>query len=1553
MSKSEPSDFHSELKLTKNALKVLEKRYLAKDETGRAVETPEAMFRRVAHNVALAELRYNPDADIKKIEEKFYEVMSNLEFIPNCVSLGTLVPTDEGLLTLQRVIEHKLPLKVSTDNGVSQIVKSYDNGLKDAWKITTESGYSVIATPEHYFRVIDKRGQYIWKQLKEIGKDDYLVLQRDFLFSSKVQELSKSVPERKVGRPPSEIDFPKYLTPRFAEFIGYVYGDGSIDPKRIRCFVDNNSLDLIEYFSDISCELFGVKPTCAVSKGGSDFNLSSVSLAESFIRNGFGKEDLVIPQKILESDVPSICSFLKGLFEADSGISRSKDVLKCIEFYTRSEKLANQVQVLLLGLGIKSTKRKRRRLSYGKMFEGYRITISNYDDILVWKQKIGYISTKKRESIDVKTSGRSTARLPNSWPRFLAWYRKSSRNYALYKRVASNICGNRKVAFKTLERYAEEYPEFSSFLADLYVHRNQLFERIVRKENSEVKMGDLFVPSCNTYIASGFVTHNSPTLMNAGRELQQLSACFVLPVEDSLEGIFETLKQTALIHKSGGGTGFSFSRLRPKNDLVKSTMGVSSGPVSFMKVFNSATEAIKQGGTRRGANMGILKVDHPDIMEFITSKENKEELTNFNISVAVTDKFMEAVEKDETYDLINPRTGEPANALKAREVFNLIAEMAWKTGEPGLIFIDRVNEANPTPSLGKIESTNPCVTGDTLIAVADGRDFVRIADLVEAGSDVPVYTWSGNSVVIRMARHPRKTTSSARILKVRFADASVIRLTSDHRVMLRDGSYRTAAELTSGDRIMPFYKIQYSESADKGKYWCVHQNKGIYHRGEHKLIAEYRLGRSLRVDEVVHHRDFDTLNNSWDNLEVMNVESHTRLYGDRMKGLNNPYHRVPSVRKKLLASGTHYGEDNGMFERRHSIETKKLIGKKTKERFFNDEFREHFKALMSRVMSDSDVRTRVSESATRRWLSSHVLSKCPVCGEVVDSIRSKPQVCCSYSCSNRYRSWTTYGVPELNHVVESVEDDGVADVYNLAVDDYHNFAVVTRDYVSEKSNNKLSGIMLANCGEQPLLPYESCNLGSVNLSKVLSTDEKTGNLNIDYEKLCRIVRVGIRFLDNVIDMNKYPIPAIERNTLGNRKIGLGVMGFADMLIMLGVPYNSNEAVTIAENIMRLIRDAAIDASLHLAQERGVFPNFEKSIYYPNGPRLRNATLTTIAPTGTISIIAGCSSGIEPLFALAYVRHVLDKAELAEVNPLFENTAKQEGFYDEEMMKIVAERGTLQDLPGIPEHIRRIFVTAHDISPEWHVKIQSAFQKYVNNAVSKTVNFKSSATIDDIRKAFLLAYELGCKGITVYRDMSREEQVLTVGLVKETEKEERAEKEEGEKKVESEEARESIVPRSRPQVTAGRTYKMNTGCGNLYVTINEDQKGLCEVFTHIGKAGGCAAAQSEAVSRMISLALRSGVDVDSVIKQLGGIRCTSPRITEEGTVFSCPDAIGKALSKHTGKKPPNSSGSMNMTEPFAKSGGVKGYAGVCPDCGEVLEFIEGCVLCRSCGYSKCL
>lgn len=638
---------------------------------------------------------------------------------------------------------------------------------------------------------------------------------------------------------------------------------------------------------------------------------------------------------------------------------------------------------------------------------------------------------------------------------------------------------------------------------------------------------------------------NSPTIMNAGTPVGQLSACFVLPVEDSIESIFDAVKQAAIIHQSGGGTGFSFSRLRPSGDVVRSTGGVASGPVSFMRVFDTGTDVIKQGGRRRGANMGILRVDHPDVINFITAKERNDVFNNFNISIAVTDKFMKAVEEGTDYDIINPRSRQPISKLSARRVFNLIVNMAWKNGEPGVVFIDKINQFNPTPHVGEIESTNPCWTGDTYVFTHNGpKKFERLA---KEGKDVLVLTLDENGKpALRTMRNPRKTRESAKIVRIKFGNGGALRCTVDHKIYLSPGIAVEAAELKPGYEVENLYR---------------------------------QTGKPLKVVSV-----------------------------ERME-------------------------------------------------------------------------------------------------------REEP-------------------------------------VYNGTVDDFHRYYVIC---------GSDDAILSANCGEQPLLPYESCNLGSINLAKMVTAENE-----VDWEKLRRVTRSAVHFLDNVIDVNKYPLPEIDRQTKANRKIGLGVMGFADLLFTLGIAYNSADAVKAAEKLMEFIEKEGRIASQELAKARGPFPNFRGSVYdKPSEPAMRNATVTTIAPTGTLSIIAGCSSGVEPLFAIVFVRTVMDNTELLEVHPIFEETAKRLGFYSVELMRKIARTGSLFEIPEIPDEIRRVFVTAHSITPEWHIRLQAAFQKFTDNAVSKTINFPHSATPQEVEEAYWLAFKLGCKGVTVYRDGSRENQVLSV------------------------------------------------------------------------------------------------------------------------------------------------------------------------------------------------
>ncbi len=668
---------------------------------------------------------------------------------------------------------------------------------------------------------------------------------------------------------------------------------------------------------------------------------------------------------------------------------------------------------------------------------------------------------------------------------------------------------------------------------------------------------------------------NSPTLMNAGREMQQLSACFVLPVEDSIDGIYDTLKHQAMIHKSGGGTGFGFSRLRPKNDLVKSTMGVSSGPVSFMAIYDASTDKIKQGGTRRGANMGILRVDHPDIEEFITCKKENDQINNFNISVAITDEFMEAVKADADFDLKNPRDGEVIRTVRSRELFRQIVEGAWLNGEPGVVFIDKINGDNPTPQF-PIESTNPC------------------------------------------------------------------------------------------------------------------------------------------------------------------SEAH-------------------------------------------------------------------------------------------------------------------------------------------------------------------------------------------------LPPYDSCNLGSINLERFFVPGEHVGEGSVDWEGLRETVHTAIRFLDNVIEMNNYPLAEIDEMSRGNRRIGLGVMGFADLLIKLGITYDSDEGLAFAEKVMKFVDDEAWEESRILAEERGVMPHYEGSRHESRGDRVRNATVTTIAPTGTISMIAGCSGGIEPLFAVAFMRRQADM-EMPDVNPEFVKLAKERGFYSEELMTKVAEHGSVRDIPEVPEDVRSTWVTSHDISSDWHVKMQAAFQKYTSMGISKTINLPNHATPKDVEEAYMQAYATNCKGIAVYRDGSRDAQVLSTG--KTTQGHQPAPEPEI-RHVSLAEAR-----NGRPRTLSGVTKKIQTGHGPLYVSMNDDEFGPRECFVVLGKPGGTAAAFSDALGRMISLAMTHGAQPAEVVHQLRGIQDGHPMGFGANAVLSVPDGVAKAMGEHY------------LVEEDPAEARELPIIGACPDCASGLTRQEGCVVCHSCGYSKC-
>jgi ribonucleoside-diphosphate reductase alpha chain len=849
---------------------------------------------------------------------------------------------------------------------------------------------------------------------------------------------------------------------------------------------------------------------------------------------------------------------------------------------------------------------------------------------------------------------------------------------------------------------------------------------------------------------------NTPTLMNAGVEKGQLSACYVLPVEDSLVSIFDTLKTAALIQQTGGGTGFSFSRLRPRGDIVKSTKGVSSGPVSFIKIYDATTETVKQGGKRRGANMAILDVWHPDVLEFVTAKTPAKGLANFNVSVAADDEFMEAVEKNKDYDLVNPRTKKPVAKINARKLFDLICRNAWQTGDPGMIFIDEINRRHPANKVGKIEATNPCVTGDTLITTKKG--LVPIKDLVES-EYAEILTKDGDFRIAKVFK-----TGTKQVHRLTTKERHTLKLTEDHRVLTGRG-WVQAKDLQAGDEI--------SLSKSKGGFG----NDGSLKKGRvlgwligdgHLSISDKRAALDFYGDEKqeLAPKFAETLNkmfypNNEKHIGMMQIQKRDmiRIRSQRLfnyakqAGLAANKYQVPSMiftgseefqRGFLQALFTADGSMQGNLEKGISVRLaqsniellndvqKLLLNFGIASKIYANRRREQVK-----LMPDSKRNLKLYNVKAQHEL---IISK-----ENIKTFSREIGFLMNYK-----QERLTSALKKMNREpykesftasFERLEKLGIEEVYDITEPVTHSFIA--------------NGIVVHNCGEVPLLPNEACNLGSINLGKFVSERK------INFGKLAEVVKLATRFLDNVITANYYPTPEIDKVVKSNRKIGLGVMGFADMLIKLGIRYDSEEALKIADNVMKFISEEAIRESVRLGKEKGNFPNFRKSSWYGKYPSMRNATVTTIAPTGTIGIIAGCSTGIEPLFALAFMREVLEGKHLFEINNEFRKTLIKEGIYSDKLMEEIAKTGNLKNVK-LPSDIKNLFRTALEIDPEWHIRMQAVFQKYTDNAVSKTINMPHNSTVEDVRKAYLLAYKLKCKGITIYRYGSKPTQVLYLG-----------------------------------------------------------------------------------------------------------------------------------------------------------------------------------------------
>ncbi len=1469
-----------------------------------------------------------------------------------CISVDSLLRTSEGLKPLGRLLNSP-PLgenftrdRVFDGTGYSHALVAQDNGPAEIYSIETELGLRIGATYNHALAVVDGNGEVVWREAQDLREGDWLVIVKGghLGFDRSLSPLGPQHPNATRIRVPSRINA------ELSELLGLYMADGCTSSGgRFIITVGTVDIEVMERIRILMDRNFGFAPThIKEGKGGGyvDIQFQSRDLVRWMERLGWVKEsspNAFIPTEILTGSADTARAFLRGLFEGDGHLHSGSGYPS---FSTTSERLAIETQQLLLSLGVVARRGiiTNRQTALGHLTV-HTLSIVDEDSVRTFSEEIGFVSDRKQERLElaprpkVNTSDviPNQARVLRSSYSFVGRGSGPGRsrrgaNRLLYRALMHYISEEhpRALPRKRLVALMKRFPEIGANehlrqMSDV----SRVYTRVTAIRLDRAATADLEVPGPASFVANGILVHNK----------------------------------------------------------------------------------------RRGANMGILRVDHPDILEFITCKDRTTEITNFNISVAITDKFMEAIRDGTKYDLVNPRNHQVVGQLDAREVLDKIAFQAWKNGEPGLFFIDENNRRQPTPNVADMEATNPCVTGDTLVSTEQG--LIPIAELADRFPNggislvtdrrVPaeVVTQSNGMLLAIRDQAERGTrlgpmvaawkTGVKPVWRVMTKSGFELTATADHKVLTTEG-WLPVEDLVPGvhkllvqsgeggfsqDPRLPFtptnlyvgangkttvlnLPTEWSRELGLALGWLV--GDGWLRSGDENC----RVGFTFARNDASMFATLRPALNHWYGRNIRGVKRangvyhlsyHSRYFVEfferlGVKSASADAKEVPHaifsapreavigfLRALFTADGTvrRHSDPSGVWVALTSKSERLLRGVQLlllnlgiRSRILN----------RSRGPRTSGFRYTTKSGLRREYGSDGILFELAIYGEGRSRFQQRvgflddKQARLSRLLASRHRP------SEFSDPLVSREYVGERDVY---------------DFTESQSHSCVgNGVVIRNCGEQPLLPYESCNLGSIDLARHMKRNA-AGRWDVDWKKLEGTIRATVRMLDDVIEMNAYPVKQIEEMTYATRKIGLGVMGFARMLFMLEVPYDSKEGVEWGRKIMRFIHETGYNESEKLADERGVYPAWEGSRHQEKGLRLRNSYVTTVAPTGTLSMIADTSGGCEPEFSLIWYKRVMDGEELPYFLDYFEEVAKREGFWREDLVqKILDNHGSPRGLKEVPEKWQQVFATAHDVAPEWHVRMQAAFQDWCDAAVSKTINLPREATVEDVKKAYLLAFDLHCKGITVYRDGSREDQVLNIGVA-ETE----APKE---IHVEVPPGPAVVRPRARPDVITGRTQKILTGYGALYVTVNEDEKGLFEVFAQIGRGGGYTASFTEGIARLVSLCLRSGVPVDEIIDQLEGIRSPRIAIDHGERVYSIPDAIAKAIKRHIGMQ---KTGVQPPVETYDELGGAvetdiemekesrdaaellrKGLNPECPECGKSLVFEEGCVKCHSCGYSEC-